>query len=56
MPKRGAPPLQGELLQGTLDMLILQSLVLSPAHGHTIVHAIEHRSEDVLQEIGRAHV
>src|SRR3989441_6354175 len=49
MPKRGAPPLQGELLQGTLDMLILQSLVLGPAHGHTIAYAIERRSEDVLQ-------
>jgi transcriptional regulator len=37
------------MLQGTLDMLILQSLVLSPAHGHTIAHAIARRSEDVLQ-------
>src|ERR1700682_2401320 len=49
MPKKGAPPLQGELLQGTLDLLILQTLVLAPAHGHTIAHAIERRSEDVLQ-------
>jgi PadR family transcriptional regulator PadR len=49
MPKRGAPPLQGELLQGTLDLLILQTLVLGAAHGHTIAHAIERRSEDVLQ-------
>src|SRR6266446_2744444 len=49
MPKRGIPPLQGELLQGTLDLLILQTLVLGAAHGHTIAHAIEHRSEDVLQ-------
>ena len=49
MPKRGAPPLQGDLLQGTLDMLILQTLVLGPAHGHTIAHVIEQRSEDVLQ-------
>jgi PadR family transcriptional regulator, regulatory protein PadR len=48
MPKR-QPPLQGEMLQGTLDMLVLQTLVLGPAHGHTIAHAIEHRSEDVLQ-------
>jgi PadR family transcriptional regulator PadR len=37
------------MLQGTLDMLVLQTLVLGPAHGHTIAHAIEHRSEDVLQ-------
>lgn len=49
MPKRGAPPLQGELLQGTLDLLILQTLVLGAAHGHTIAYAIERRSEDVLQ-------
>jgi PadR family transcriptional regulator PadR len=38
-----------ELLLGTLDMLILQTLVLGAAHGHTIAHVIEHRSEDVLQ-------
>lgn len=49
MPKKGAPPLQGELLQGTLDLLILQTLMLGPAHGHTIAHAIERRSEEVLQ-------
>ena len=49
MPKRGSQPMQGELLQGTLDMLILQTLVLGPAHGHTIAHAIEHRSAEVLQ-------
>jgi PadR family transcriptional regulator PadR len=49
MPKKGAPPLEGELIQGTLDMLILQTLVLGPAHGHTIAYAIEHRSENVLQ-------
>ena len=42
-------PLAGEMLQGTLDLLILQTLVLGPAHGHTIAYAIEHRSEDVLQ-------
>lgn len=40
---------QNELLQGTLDMLILQTLVLGPAHGHTIAHAIERGSEDILQ-------
>lgn len=49
MPKRGTPPLQGEVLQGTLDLLILQTLVLGAAHGHTIAYAIERRSEDVLQ-------
>ena len=48
MPRRESP-LQSEMLQGTLDMLILQTLVLGPAHGHTIAHAIERGSEDVLQ-------
>ena len=38
-----------DLLQGTLDLLILQTLVLGLAHGHTIAHAIERRSEEVLQ-------
>jgi len=41
--------LQGEMLQGTLDLLVLQTLIPGPAHGHTIAHLIEHRSEDVLQ-------
>ena len=49
MPKRGNQPIQGELLQGTLDLLILKTLAIGPAHGHTIAYAIEHRSEDVLQ-------
>jgi transcriptional regulator len=38
-----------EFLQGTLDMLILRTLLLGPAHGHTIAHAIERNSDDVLQ-------
>jgi PadR family transcriptional regulator PadR len=41
--------MQSEMLQGTLDMLVLQTLVLGPAHGHTIAHAIEHNSDAVLQ-------
>ena len=41
--------MQGEMLQGTLDMLVLKTLVLGPAHGHTIAHAIAQRSEEVLQ-------
>src|SRR5579859_5397636 len=49
MPKRGTLPLQVEILQGTLDMLILRTLILGPAHGHTIDHNIEQRSEEVLQ-------
>lgn len=41
--------MDGELLQGTLDLLILRTLAVGPAHGHTIAHAIERRSDDVLQ-------
>jgi PadR family transcriptional regulator len=41
--------MRGELLQGTLDMLVLKTLAIGPAHGHTIAHDIEHRSEEVLQ-------
>src|SRR3990170_7021728 len=37
-----------ELLQGTLDLLILRTLQLGPAHGHAIAKAIEQSSEDVL--------
>jgi PadR family transcriptional regulator len=38
-----------ELLQGTLDMLILCTLLFGPAHGHAIAHSIERSSDDVLQ-------
>ena len=38
-----------ELLQGTLDLLILRTLSLGPMHGHAIAKAIEFRSDDVLQ-------
>lgn len=38
-----------ELLQGTLDLLILRTLRLGPAHGHAIAKAIEFNSEGVLQ-------
>jgi len=48
MPRRESP-LQSEMLQGTLDLLILQTLVLGPAHGHTIAHSIEQGSQEVLQ-------
>lgn len=41
--------MQGEMLQGTLDLLVLKTLALGPAHGHTIAHAIARRSDDVLQ-------
>jgi transcriptional regulator len=38
-----------ELLQGTLDLLILQTLRLGPVHGHAIAKSIERTSDDVLQ-------
>ena len=38
-----------DLLQGTLDLLILRTLLLGPAHGHAIAKAIEFRSDNVLQ-------
>jgi transcriptional regulator len=39
---------QVELLQGTLDLLILRTLRPGPAHGHAIAKAIEQGSKDVL--------
>lgn len=39
----------GEMLQGTLDMLVLRTLVMGDAHGHTIAKVIEHTSEEVLE-------
>jgi PadR family transcriptional regulator len=37
-----------ELLQGTLDVLILRTLQTGPAHGHAIAKAIQRSSDDVL--------
>jgi PadR family transcriptional regulator PadR len=47
MPRKPKP--EGELLQGTLDMLVLQTLQIGAAHGHAIAHAIERRSSEILQ-------
>ena len=38
-----------EMLLGTLDMLILRTLRMGAAHGHTIARVIEHTSDEVLQ-------
>jgi len=38
-----------ELLQGTLDMLILRTLLLGPAHGHEIAKHIQRTTDDLLQ-------
>jgi PadR family transcriptional regulator PadR len=38
-----------ELLQGTLDLLILRTLLLGPTHGHAIAKAIQFNSDEVLQ-------
>src|SRR5579883_1373141 len=38
-----------DLLQGTLDLLILRSLVAGPSHGHAIAKHIQRTSEDLLQ-------
>jgi transcriptional regulator len=37
-----------QLLQGTLDLLVLQTLIFGPRHGHGIATAIQSTSEDVL--------
>src|ERR1051325_6092 len=38
-----------DLLQGTLDLLILRTLLFGPRHGHSIAHSIEQTSEEVLK-------
>ena len=40
---------QNEMLKGTLDMMILRTLIGGDAHGHTIAKVIEHTSEDLLE-------
>jgi PadR family transcriptional regulator, regulatory protein PadR len=43
------PTARVELLQGTLDVLILRTLLLGRAHGHAIAKHIQRTSEDLLQ-------
>jgi len=39
----------GDLLQGTLDMLILKTLIRGPMHGYAVAEFIQQTSEDVLR-------
>jgi len=38
-----------ELLQGTLDLLILRTLLMGPSHGHAIAKNIQRTSQELLQ-------
>ena len=47
MGKKNEP--NAEMVKGTLDMMVLRTLVTGDAHGHTIAKVIERTSEDVLE-------
>jgi PadR family transcriptional regulator, regulatory protein PadR len=44
-----APREQNDVLRGTLDLLILQTLSLAPMHGWGITQRIQQRSQDAFQ-------
>jgi transcriptional regulator len=46
---RTSPALSGELVQGTLDMLILKTLARGPLHGYGIAQHIQQVSDEVLR-------
>jgi len=48
MVARKNPP-NTDMLKGTLDMMVLRTLITGDAHGHTIAKVIERTSEDVLE-------
>jgi len=49
MPSSEKDSSRSELLKGTLDMLILRTLIFGPAHGHEIARHIQRTTADVLQ-------
>ena len=49
MPNDDSNANQIELLQGTLDMLVLRTLQWGPQHGHGVGQAIRHSSADLLK-------
>ena len=49
MPRKRTDQTTVDLLQGTLDLLVLRTLLLGPRHGHGIARLIEQTSQDVLR-------